>query len=70
MAPTHTSASRRTSQRTVLTDLVEVSEILAPGEAQVLFQDERSAYRQATPGECQADYLLRGTVLRNAPRQA
>ena len=46
----------------ILTDLVRYLRILAPGEAQVLFQDERSAYRQATPGECQADYLLRGTV--------
>jgi adenylate cyclase len=46
----------------IVTDLVRYLGILAPGEAEVLFHDQRSAYRQAMPYECQANYLLRGTV--------
>ena len=48
----------------IVTDLVRYLRILAPGEAQVLFHDERSAYQQSTPYQSQADYLLRGTVQR------
>jgi DNA-binding winged helix-turn-helix (wHTH) protein/TolB-like protein/Flp pilus assembly protein TadD len=48
----------------IVTDLVGYLRILAPGEAQVLFHDERSAHQQATLHESRADYLLRGTVQR------
>jgi DNA-binding winged helix-turn-helix (wHTH) protein/tetratricopeptide (TPR) repeat protein len=46
----------------IVTDLVRHLTILAPGEAQVQFHDERTAYQQAMPHESRADYILQGTV--------
>jgi adenylate cyclase len=46
----------------IVTDLTKCLKNLAPGEAQLLFQDDRLAHLRTAPTDCQADYVLRGSV--------
>jgi DNA-binding winged helix-turn-helix (wHTH) protein/TolB-like protein len=46
----------------IVTDLTKCLKNLAPGEAQLLFQDDRLAHLRAAPADCQVDYVLRGSV--------
>jgi DNA-binding winged helix-turn-helix (wHTH) protein/TolB-like protein len=46
----------------IVTDLTKCLKNLAPGDAQVLFHDDRLAHLQAAPTDCQVDYVLRGSV--------
>jgi adenylate cyclase len=46
----------------IVTDLAKCLQNLAPGEAQVLLHDDRLAHLRTAPRECQAEYVLRGSV--------
>ena len=46
----------------IVTDLTKCLKDLAPGEAQLLFQDDWLAHLPTAPTDCQADYVLRGNV--------
>jgi adenylate cyclase len=46
----------------IVTDLAKCLKNLAPGDAQVLFHDDRLADLRTAPRDCQVDYVLRGSV--------
>lgn len=46
----------------IVTDLAKCLTNLAPGDAQVLFHDDRLAHLRTAPRDCQVDYVLRGSV--------
>ena len=46
----------------IVTDLARHLKTLAPGQAQVLFHDDRLAHWRTSPWDCNADYVLRGSV--------
>ena len=51
----------------IVTDLAKCLNNLAPGDAQVLFHDDRLAHLRPLPGDCQMGYVLRGS-LRDIPQ--
>jgi adenylate cyclase len=46
----------------IVTDLARHLKTLAPGQAQVLFHDDRLPHWRTSPWDCNADYVLRGSV--------
>jgi TolB-like protein len=46
----------------IVIDLAKYLKILAPGQGQIVFHDDRLAHWRTAPPDCKANYVLRGSV--------